>query len=230
MMTCMTFFWMSSQFAQDSKSGTKSFESCLHTHTVAAKWTTSGHTRTVSRPVHLDKSLNEDVNDIICYMHKGDNPNKQWHIALPQQVLEETIECKELRFIIHKGNVNSTLEKTVTRTGLAHNQTKSTTEMLNFSHMSRDRWSWTITIIMLACATCHCNINEFWPFNMGPWTVCSSVSLDQNVSDLPFTFQWIKALAPPMDQAQRVHEWFSYTIISNPDITNYVLMIWLPSP
>ena len=72
-------------------------------------------------------------------MHKGDNPNKQWHIALPQQVLEETIECKELRFIIHKGNVNSNLEKTVTMTGLAHKQTKSTTEMLNFSHMSRDR-------------------------------------------------------------------------------------------
>ena len=81
----------------------------------------------------------------------------------------------------------------------------------------------TLTIIMLPYATCHCKINNFRPFEMGPWTICFSMSLDQNVSDLLFTFQWIKALAPPMDQAQRVHKWFSYTIISNPDTISMCL-------
>ena len=38
------------------------------------------------------KLLDEDLEDIICYVNPGDNPNKQWHIALPQQMLEKTVK------------------------------------------------------------------------------------------------------------------------------------------
>ncbi len=41
---------------------------------------------------YIYKSLDEDVDDIICYVCPGDNPDKQWHITLPQQMLEETVE------------------------------------------------------------------------------------------------------------------------------------------
>jgi hypothetical protein len=37
-------------------------------------------------------NLDEDVEDIICYVHQGDSPDEQWHIALPQQMLEETVK------------------------------------------------------------------------------------------------------------------------------------------
>jgi hypothetical protein len=40
---------------------------------------------------YIYKSLDKDVEDIICYVHQGDSPDEQWHIALPQQMLEETV-------------------------------------------------------------------------------------------------------------------------------------------
>ena len=36
--------------------------------------------------------MDDDVNDIICYVHQGDNPDELWRIALPQQMLEETVK------------------------------------------------------------------------------------------------------------------------------------------
>jgi hypothetical protein len=50
---------------------------------------TSGSTRKVLR---IYKSLHEDPDDIICYVHPEDNTDKQWCIALPQQMLEQTIK------------------------------------------------------------------------------------------------------------------------------------------
>jgi hypothetical protein len=41
---------------------------------------------------YIYKSLDEDVDDIICYVRPGDNPDEQWRIALPQQMLEETVK------------------------------------------------------------------------------------------------------------------------------------------
>jgi hypothetical protein len=41
---------------------------------------------------YIYKSLDKDVDDIICYVHQGDNPDKQWRIVLPQQMLEETVK------------------------------------------------------------------------------------------------------------------------------------------
>ena len=40
---------------------------------------------------YIYKSLDEDVEDIICYVRQG-SPDKQWRIALPQQMLEETVK------------------------------------------------------------------------------------------------------------------------------------------
>ena len=40
---------------------------------------------------YIYKSLDEDVDDIICYVRQGDDPDEQWRIALPQQMLEETV-------------------------------------------------------------------------------------------------------------------------------------------
>ena len=41
---------------------------------------------------YIYKSLDEDVDDIICYVHPGDTPDEQWRIALPQQMLEATVK------------------------------------------------------------------------------------------------------------------------------------------
>ena len=41
---------------------------------------------------YIYKSLDKDVDDIICYVSPGDNPDEQWRIALPQQILEETVK------------------------------------------------------------------------------------------------------------------------------------------
>lgn len=38
------------------------------------------------------KSLYEDLGDIIRYVHPGQNHGKQWCIALPQQMLEQTVK------------------------------------------------------------------------------------------------------------------------------------------
>ena len=41
---------------------------------------------------YIYKSLDKDVDDIICDVHPGDNPDEQWRITLPQQILEETVK------------------------------------------------------------------------------------------------------------------------------------------
>ena len=41
---------------------------------------------------YIYKSLDKDVDDIICYLRPGDSPDEQWRIALPQQMLEETVK------------------------------------------------------------------------------------------------------------------------------------------
>ena len=42
--------------------------------------------------MYIYKSLDEDVDDIICYVRPGDNPDEQWRIALLQQMLEKTVK------------------------------------------------------------------------------------------------------------------------------------------
>ena len=37
-------------------------------------------------------SLDKDIEDNICYVCQGDSPDEQWRIALPQQMLEETVK------------------------------------------------------------------------------------------------------------------------------------------
>ena len=39
---------------------------------------------------YIYKLLDEDVDEIICYVQPGDNPDKQWCIELQEQRLEET--------------------------------------------------------------------------------------------------------------------------------------------
>jgi len=35
--------------------------------------------------------LDEQVQDIICYVRENDNPETQWRIALPEQMLDKTV-------------------------------------------------------------------------------------------------------------------------------------------
>jgi len=37
------------------------------------------------------KCLDDDVEDIICFVKEHDDPTTQWKIALPEQMLEETV-------------------------------------------------------------------------------------------------------------------------------------------
>ena len=39
---------------------------------------------------YINKSLYDDINDIICYVRPNDNAN-QWRIALPEQMFDKTI-------------------------------------------------------------------------------------------------------------------------------------------
>ena len=41
---------------------------------------------------YIYKSLDEDSENIICYVHQRDSSNEQWRIALPQQMLEATVK------------------------------------------------------------------------------------------------------------------------------------------
>jgi hypothetical protein len=41
---------------------------------------------------YIYKSLDKDVENIICYVRQGDSPDEQCRIALPQQMLEETVK------------------------------------------------------------------------------------------------------------------------------------------
>jgi hypothetical protein len=41
---------------------------------------------------YIYKSLEEGIDDIICYIHPGNNPDEQWHIALPQHMLTQTVK------------------------------------------------------------------------------------------------------------------------------------------
>ena len=38
------------------------------------------------------KTLDEYLDYIICYVCPGDNPDEQWHTALSQQMLEQTVK------------------------------------------------------------------------------------------------------------------------------------------
>ncbi|KAL7548020.1 hypothetical protein ACHAWF_011299 [Thalassiosira exigua] len=40
----------------------------------------------------INKTLDDDIDDIICYIKKNDDPNTQWRIALPESMLEETVK------------------------------------------------------------------------------------------------------------------------------------------
>ena len=90
MMTSMTF-WMLSEFAWDSESGTKSLELCLHVQTAIANEQLLA--LQVKYPdQYIYKSLDKNFESIICYLCKGVSPNEQWHIPLHQQMLEATIK------------------------------------------------------------------------------------------------------------------------------------------
>ena len=41
---------------------------------------------------YIYTSLDKEVDDIMWYVHQGDNPDEQWCIALPQQMLEEIVK------------------------------------------------------------------------------------------------------------------------------------------
>ena len=36
-------------------------------------------------------NLDDDVENIICYVKQGQDPNSQWKIALPASMLDETV-------------------------------------------------------------------------------------------------------------------------------------------
>ena len=38
------------------------------------------------------KKLDDDVDDIICFVKPGEDPNSQWKVALPEQMLKETVQ------------------------------------------------------------------------------------------------------------------------------------------
>ena len=38
------------------------------------------------------RSLDKDIDGIICCVHPGDNPGEDWHNALHQQMLEKTMK------------------------------------------------------------------------------------------------------------------------------------------
>jgi hypothetical protein len=58
---------------------------------------------------YIYKSLDEDVDYITCYVRPGDNPDNQWSIALPQQMLEETIKQFQEKNICVKHFSNTTI-------------------------------------------------------------------------------------------------------------------------
>ena len=37
-------------------------------------------------------NLDDDVDDIICYVKQGQDPNSQWKIVLPASMLDETVK------------------------------------------------------------------------------------------------------------------------------------------
>ncbi len=41
--------------------------------------------------VYINKCLDDDVEDIICHVKEHADPTTQWKIALPEQMLEETV-------------------------------------------------------------------------------------------------------------------------------------------
>jgi hypothetical protein len=50
----------------------------------------SGSTSKASRAV-WNVSLDENLNDISCYIHPRDNPKEQWCIVIPQQMLQSLV-------------------------------------------------------------------------------------------------------------------------------------------
>ena len=41
---------------------------------------------------YINMNLDDDVDDIICYVKQGQDPNSQWKIALPASMLDETVK------------------------------------------------------------------------------------------------------------------------------------------
>ena len=41
---------------------------------------------------YINMNLDNDVNDIICYVKQGQDPNSQWKIVLPASMLDKTVK------------------------------------------------------------------------------------------------------------------------------------------
>jgi len=41
---------------------------------------------------YINMNLDDDVDDIICYVKQGQDPNTQWKIVLPASMLDETVK------------------------------------------------------------------------------------------------------------------------------------------
>ena len=41
---------------------------------------------------YINMNLDDDVDDIICYVKQGQDPNSQWKIALPASMLDKTVK------------------------------------------------------------------------------------------------------------------------------------------
>jgi len=49
------------------------------------------------------KSLDKQVQDIICYVRQHDDPETQWRIALPEQMLDKTVAWFH-QIMVHPGS------------------------------------------------------------------------------------------------------------------------------
>ena len=122
---------MPSQLAGFTWSCKERIELCLPMWKVTTRWTTSGSTSKVSRTVWYE-SLDEDLNDIICYSHPQDNPTEQWCIAIPQQMLQSMVHWlhqftghpweKHLRKMLQPCYYHPKLRFTVDRFKCEHHQ------------------------------------------------------------------------------------------------------------
>jgi hypothetical protein len=86
---------------------------------------------------YIFKSLGEDVDDNMCYVHPGDNPDEQWRIALPQQMMEETVKWFHQVMGHHRENrLRETLQQRY-----YHSKLQYTNGKFTFKHCQRHKLS-----------------------------------------------------------------------------------------
>ena len=112
-------------------------------------------------------NLDDDVDDIICYVKEGQDPNSQWKIALPASMLDKTVKW----FHTVMGHPSEKRLWIMLQEWYYHPKLQYTIDRFKCSHCQKHKLSGRSYGLLPECEVCIAPWEQVAIDLIGPWTV-----------------------------------------------------------